>query len=56
MADKTSLFESSQAWFSSYADVLGVQKSEKQLDTEKYPTWDSFYSVFSLALSSFTLY
>jgi len=46
MADKTSLFESSQAWFSSYADVLGVQKSEKQLDTEKYPTWDSFYSVF----------
>ena len=52
MADKTALFESSQAWFSSYADVLGVRKSEKELDIEKYPTWNSFYSVFKKPFDS----
>tara|TARA_B100000902_G_scaffold397521_1_gene461590 strand:+ start:1487 stop:2746 length:1260 start_codon:yes stop_codon:yes gene_type:complete len=49
MADTTTLAESSQAWFSSFADLIGSDESKKIFDTDtvlaNYPTFMDFYDL-----------
>ena len=44
MADTTALAESSQAFFCAIGDYLGVQRTNKIFDIEKYPIYEDFWN------------
>jgi hypothetical protein len=49
MADKTALFESSQALFCAVADYLGKIKTNKIFDIKKVPDYNSFRSAVGVS-------